>query len=213
MKRTVPLQICFWAGLTMVVQYYVESWRELGQILAEWCNIIAAFGFVLGAASLLVVNGKKIQRRASGWQYNAALLVALLATLGLGLLPRGQGHLPTDEGTAFNWVFQYVYTPLSSTTYSLLAFFIASAAFRAFRAKSVESTLLLVTALIVIVFRVPAGEALLPGVPVGQYVEDIIMGGFSTAGQRAVLLGASIGLISVSLKIILGIERSYLGGD
>lgn len=38
------------------------------------------------------------------------------------------------------------------------------------------------------------------------------MGGFNAAGQRAIMLGASVGLISVSLKILLGIERSYLGG-
>ena len=213
MKRTVPLLITFVTGVLMIVQYYVESWKVVGETLGEWFQIIAAFGYILGAASLLVVNGKKIQRRAEGWGYNVALLVTLVLTLALGFYRDSPDRLPIDEGTAFNWVFRYVYTPLASTTYSLLAFFIASAAFRAFRAKSVESTLLLVTALIVIIFRVPAGEALVPGWDVGSFIDDIIMGGFNTAGQRAVLLGASIGLISVSLKIILGIERSYLGGE
>lgn len=195
MKRTVPLLITFVTGVLMIVQYYVESWKVVGETLGEWFQIIAAFGYILGAASLLVVNGKKIQRRAEGWGYNVALLVTLVVTLALGFYRDSPDHLPIDEGTAFNWVFRYVYTPLASTTYSLLAFFIASAAFRAFRAKSVESTLLLLTALLVIIFRVPAGEALAPGVDVGSFIDDIIMGGFNTAGQRAVLLGASIGLI------------------
>jgi hypothetical protein len=43
-------------------------------------------------------------------------------------------------------------------------------------------------------------------------VEEWIMGTFNTAGQRAIMLGASIGMISVSMKILLGVERSYLGG-
>lgn len=213
MKRTIPLLITFLTGTIMIFQYYLERWNWVGERLAEWFQIITAFAYVLGAVSLLVVNGKKIQRQAAGWYYNLALLLSLVVTLGLGLYTQYPGHTPIEEGTAFDWVFKYVYSPLSSTTYSLLAFFIASAAFRAFKAKSVESTLLLVTALIVIIFRVPAGEALLPGIPVGDLIERIIMGGFNTGGQRAILLGASIGLISVSLKIILGIERSYLGGE
>ena len=213
MRRTVPLFITFLSGTVMIVQYYVASLNWLGEMLAEWFQIIAAFGYVLGAASLLMVNGRRILRLSPGWMYNVALLVGLFGTLVLGLFVREPGHTPIDEGTPFDWVYQYIFSPLSATTYSLLAFFIASAAFRAFRAKSIESTLLLVTAFVVMVFRVPLGEALLPGVDVGQFIDRIIMGAFNTAGQRAVLLGASIGLISVSLKIILGIERSYLGGD
>ncbi|CAN0479024.1 unnamed protein product, partial [Phaeothamnion confervicola] len=137
-KRTVPLFITFLTGVLMIVQYYVESWKVVGETLGEWFQIIAAFGYILGAASLLVVNGKKIQRRAEGWGYNVALLVTLVVTLALGFYRDSPDRLPIDEGTAFNWVFRYVYTPLASTTYSLLAFFTASAAFRAFRAKSVE---------------------------------------------------------------------------
>ena len=212
MKRTIPLFITFASGLLMVVQYYVQRWNWIGDALAVWFQIITAFAYILGAVSMVVVNGKKIQRRSDGWIYNLVLLLALVTTLVAGFYPRPDGKLPTEEGSVFDWIFRFVYSPLSATTYSLLAFFIASAAFRAFKAKSLESTLLLVTALFVIFFRVPAGESLVGSLPVGEFIEQFIMGGFNTAGQRAVQLGASIGLISVSLKIILGVERSYLGG-
>lgn len=230
MKRQGPLIVTFIAGLMMMVQFFLPAWNEWGDRFLTWFNILAAVAYVLGAGSLFVVNGKIIQRRGRDWPYKAVLLLSLAGTLFIGLFWRysheaglmgwlNPSVLPTDEGTWFDFMFQYIYTPLSATMFSLLAFFIASASFRAFRARSIESTLLLVTAFIVMIFRVPLGELIWYHLPVlgnyniGKLIEDFIMNGFNAAGQRAVLLGASIGLISVSLKIMLGIERSYLGGD
>ena len=218
MKREVPLLITFLAGLVMILQFYATPLAWLGDLFNDFYNIILTCAYVLGAGSLLVVNGHKIQKQAPGWGYNLVLLGSLVATLAVGLFVRPPGHLPIDEGTPFDWLFNHVFTPLSAATYSLLAFFIASASFRAFKARSVESTLLLVTAFLVMLFRVPLGEMLWNHTPylgrfdIGLILEDWVMGAFNAAGQRAIMLGASVGLISVSLKILLGIERSYLGG-
>ena len=197
----------------MMVQYYMPRIENWGDIFLKWFGIIAVFAYILGVGSLLMVNGNKIQRGASGWGYNLILIVTFFLTLGFGVF----GGI--DKGTVFDWIFQYVYNPLSATMFSLLSFFIASAAFRAFKAKTVEATLLLGTAFIVMLGRVPIGELMWNAVhldriiPVTDLIDTWIMDGFNAAGQRAILLGASIGLISVSLKILLGIERSYLGGD
>lgn len=223
MKRRVPLLITFLSGLLLIVQYYVVPLNGLGEVLSRWFQAITAFAYILAATSLFLVNGKRIRDRTSGWQYNAILLAALLTTLYLGLFNHYlgfgyPGYRPIDEHTAFSWMFQYIYTPLSATMYSLLAFFIASASFRAFKARSIEATLLLGSAFLVMVFRVPLGEALwqfvgLGGIDISWFIDTFIMKGFNNAGQRAIQVAAAIGLISVSLKIILGVERSYLGGE
>ena len=99
---------------------------------------------------------------------------------------------------------------LQGTMFSLLAFFVASAAYRAFRARSLEATILLGAAVIVMAGRVPLGEYLLPGI--GQ-ISDWIMNVPNTAAQRGILIGVSLGGIAISIKIIFGIERAYLGGS
>ncbi|MDA0975535.1 MAG: hypothetical protein O2927_06170, partial [Planctomycetota bacterium] len=112
--------------------------------------------------------------------------------------------------------------PLTSTMFAMLAFYVASAAFRAFRAKNVEAVLLLGTAFIILLGRTFAGVVLTGWIPAdgafaGLRLENLsvyVMQVFNTAGNRAIIIGIALGIASTSLKILLGIDRSYLGsGD
>jgi hypothetical protein len=97
--------------------------------------------------------------------------------------------------------------------FSLLAFFVASASYRAFRAHSFEATLLLVTAFIVMLGRVPISQQIpVIGKEIAS-ITDWIMTTPNMAGQRAVMIGAALGVVSASLRVMVGIEKSYLGGE
>ena len=109
----------------------------------------------------------------------------------------------------FQFTFEFVYTPLAATIYALLAFYVASAAFRSFRAKNWLATLLLVSAVIVMIGRVPIGGMLWRGFP---WLQEWVMTWPNTAGQRAIQMGAAVGVIASGLRIIFGIERPYLKG-
>ena len=123
-----------------------------------------------------------------------------------------------EGGTPFDWMYTWVLQPLMTTTFALLAFYVASAAFRAFRAKNLEATLLLITALIIL-FRATmfAGAVHVPlpdGSQVGMdRIYAFVMSVFNTAGNRAIMIGIALGIASTSLKVLLGIDRSYLGSD
>jgi hypothetical protein len=228
MKRTIPLIIAAVAGYVMVVAFFVPpmiDWRETAE---EWFNILAAVAMILGGASILGMHLRKISDQTRGWGFSVVTLVGFFGTLYVGLFKIGVPPMQqypdrpwTGEyiahGVPFWWAFQYVIVPITATMFSLLAFYVASAAFRAFRAKNAEAMLLLGTAFIVLLGRSYAGTLLTAWVP-DRYaaltlpgMTDTIMAVFNTAGQRAIMIGIALGIASTSLKILLGIDRSYLG--
>jgi hypothetical protein len=119
-----------------------------------------------------------------------------------------------DNGSSFMEIYRYIFTPLSSTMFALLAFFVASASYRAFRARNKEATLLLISGFLVMLGAVPIGEILsIPGVFSVAEVSDFIMNVPVMSVQSGIMIGVALGVISTSLRLILGIERSHLGGD
>jgi len=113
-----------------------------------------------------------------------------------------------SEPTAKMWVYFKIFAPLQATMFSLLAFYVASATFRAFRARSLESTLLLVAGAVVMLGQVKIGNDLTGGT--AAPVEAFLMDNFVKAAERAIAIGGSLGVLATGLRIVLGLERSYL---
>ncbi|MDP6479476.1 MAG: hypothetical protein QGI75_05475 [Phycisphaerales bacterium] len=290
-KRTIPLFIAALVGVLMVATYFIPYTEQWGAEAMEMFIILAAAAMVLGAGSLLLLNLAKISNRQPGWGYAAITLIAFLGTLIIGLFKIGAMPTATapdnawtapimQDGAPFWWIYQYGLVPLTATMFAMLAFYIASAAFRAFRAKNVEATLLLGTAFIVLLGQVYAGvwltdflpnlESYVASIPaasqdfvlaVGMQIKagvplsDVVVGGVAyadmasehhalaletsnyiggwwyqllnglrlenltqvifdvpqKAGNRAIMIGIALGIVSTSLKVILGVDRSYLG--
>jgi len=131
-----------------------------------------------------------------------------------------KGYILATFASFQDFLFNGVFKAAQSTMFSLLAFFVASASFRAFRIKSKEAGLLMFAAFIVMLGNVPIGNFItniLSKVYLGfvdfSIMKEWIMKYPNSAAQSAIIIGASLGYISASLKIILGVERSYLGGE
>jgi len=221
MRRQIPLIICFICGIAMIIQFFIP--HRASQIVfrraLDWTLVISVFAFVLGIGSLIHVHWVKISRRGDNWQYSLLVFLGLIGMTLVGLI-NGQ------EGKAFLWLYNNIQVPLDATMFSLLAFFMASAAFRAFRARTLEATLLLIAAIIVMFGNAPVGKWLwnqmgviplinklveaIPALP--ENAKDWILDNPNMSSRRAIILGIGLGGISQALRIILGIERSHLGG-
>jgi hypothetical protein len=187
-----------------LVQFFVphQTMQSTYEELVVWLQIIFAFSIVLGITSLVQRHLSKIRRRELDWPYSIITLVSFVGVLVVGIW-KGQ-----EPGTPFAWVYDKLYTPLDATMFALLAFFVASAAYRTFRARTTEATVLLVAALIVMVGRVPLGEMISAKIPL---FTEWLMSVPTMAAKRAIVFGAALGGTATALRIILGIERSHLG--
>ncbi len=260
MKREIPLLISFIAGTLIVISLFVPHppFNKMEETLNSWYIIVSGFTFILGIDSLLLYNWDKIRRKSKDWPFALTVILSFVVTLVWGIVSGVRtGHIFSTNSTFRNYFYLYIYVPLQATMFAILSFFIASAAYRAFRARSLNATLLLITASIIMLGRVPLGNAvLIPvlwiavlliawvvfleikattsastrvgyilmlilmvviAVPLTKFLygnlsaaTDWIMDIPQMAAKRGIMLGLALGGIAVSLRIILGIERSYM---
>lgn len=260
MKRTLPLIITFLSGVFIVVAFFIphEPFGSLEQRMLVWLAILGGFTLLLGIDSLVKHHVRKISRKQKDWFYSAVTLFGFFATIAAGIVTWAKYGTPLEfaslnEIGSFFWVYRWIMVPLQGTMFALLAFFIASAAYRAFRARTLDATLLLIAAILVMIGRltmgvIPAvialavlliaagvyrfflrnpvfgtilvvvgvGVAVLllifptDAVRLAPKVQEWIMSVPQMAARRGILIGITLGAIAMSVRIILGIERTYM---
>jgi len=225
MRREIPLLITMIVGWFMVLDYFFPNAAPVTAELQNWAIIMTALASVLGVANVARINLLKVSRKERDWVYGVILLGGLVIMTVLGTVfpmahslsgsdqPWTVGGLRIDGVAAGSWfdnIYNYAFVPMQGTMFALLAFYIASAAFRSFRIRSMEAGLLAVAAVIVMLGRVPLGGAIWHPLP---DISDWIANVPNLAAKRAILIGAALGAISTGLKVITGIERNFLGGD
>jgi len=213
LKRTLPLIIAFIFGILGITLKYIplQASEDLIQTLTKWITIIFAFAAFMGSYSLLSLHYSRIKRRNEGWGYSVLLYLGFGVMLLFGIYNNGNWVLsPRATGGGVDWLYNYVYNPAQATMFSMLAFFIASAAYRTFRAKTLEAALLLAAAIIVMFGQVPISNLVSDKIPgIAQW----LLAYPNLAVKRAIFFGVCMGMVATSLRIIFGIERSYLGGE
>jgi hypothetical protein len=206
MKRRIPQIICFVFGAIMFAQYFSRHpWARKvnASVLVDYWQIIFAFTLLVGVISFVKITVEQV-KKGEDRPYR------LMSLAGVFVMPAFAMVWGIGAESPFMWVFENVQVPMQATVFSLLAFFVASASYRGFRARSAPAAVLLIAALLTILSR-SSLEAWYPAAlsEFAEWVRDHP----SMSARRAILIGIGLGSLTTSLRVILGIERTWLGRD
>lgn len=207
MKRQLPIFLVFVAGLVMVIQYF--SPHPVSEFVFtyanDWVIVIGILALPIGIFSLLRNTYNKARSDRRERIYSIATFAGFILMVATGIRPESR-----EAGSLHMRFFQHLLVPAQATLFSMLAFYIASAAYRAFRMRTLLAGVLLVTAFVVMLRLIPLPE------PLGTWNSEFvrwILAVPNMAAKRAIIIGVALGAITYSMKILLGIETAYMGRD
>jgi len=239
-RKTIIAIFTFLGGLYFVTEFFWPTNHAANSnpltpyqpLVANIAAVVGSFAIGLGVVSLVQLHSRNISRRRSGWGFSVVLLAAFAAMTVFGLMnayspsvnviPRLPGLWAAQNAHGlFGFLFTGGLSSLTSATFSIIAFYIASAAYRAFRIRSLEATLLMAAALIVMLGSVSFGTWFTHRIPntlpdgsenpwANLRIENIaqwLLLEVNTAAQRGILFGLTLGLLATSLRYWLSLER------
>lgn len=218
------------------VSFYID---DAFGVVTDFTSVLSGFLLGLGIYSLLHVHVKRIVKSHPNWLFSLVLLVSMFAMTIVGywdwISRRGEAGAKLDDPA--NWgaihytkdlMFDGLLQAMDAAMFSVIAFYILSAAYRAFRVRSIEATILLATALIVILSLMGAVEYLWNGMidgitgtepasfannlkltEVSKWLRDTVQG----AAIRGIDFGVGIGALAMGLRLWLSLERGTGGGN
>lgn len=200
--RVIPAAIAIAVGIVTLLTIFfpLPLLKDLHDYFIESTIILTAFALLLGLGNLVLVHFLRIVRRNEpGTGYSIIVLVSAAIVFAIGLIFN-------LSDAPMMWVFNNVYLPLQSAFFALTAFFLATAAYRALRARSIETLLMLIAALIVFIGQTPLLTSVSNDLVL---LKDWVLKVPSEAGVRGILLGVALGTIATGLRLLAGVDRPY----
>ncbi len=206
LKRHIPLAIAMSFGVLTLVALLLPI-PPLSNLLLNWASLLAAVALILGVLNLFAIH---LNRLFSGRNlYSAVLILSMLAVFTLAITDSETVNL-TENGlaTAFEWI----QAPLEAALASLLAFFLLFSGFRLLqRRRNIWSLMFLLTVVFMLISNALMFSTLLPEQVTlwfGQ-IRDTISDVVVIAGMRGILIGVALGTITLSLRVLIGLDRPY----
>ncbi len=170
-------------------------------------QFMTAVMMFMGIANLLRVHGNVVSKKETNWMFSAWLIVVMFAYMIFGMAVG-------NKNATYRWFYDGIIAPVNATMYALVAFYLTSASFKAFRARTVEAAIMMVCAAWVMLSNVPIGDLIYPSTAwLGGMagVRDWIVGVPNSAVSRAIGVGIFLGGFASNLRIFLGLEKRHLG--
>jgi hypothetical protein len=193
-------------GKTNFLTPYLKSFAEI-------VTVLQGFALGIGVYSIVTIHLRNVVRRRPSW-YNSVVLLASILFMAVPYIRRVTNPNRYNEGL-YTLAFDGAYNSLNATMFSVVAFYIVSAAYRAFRLRSKEATILLVSAALIMLGQVALGQAATSWIPnqglaANLRVENLanwIMTKVNSPAIQAVEFGIGIGTLATALRLWLSLER------
>jgi hypothetical protein len=171
-------------------------------VVRSMAVILGGFALTLAAISLTIHHSKRVIERTPGyWYFSVITIVSLWGMTFAGLISQ-----PIGTGAVFTWIFDWFYSQVDRAMFATMAFWIAGAAYRAFKIRSVESTILIVTAVVVLLANASVTETFTPLFTSARtWLFDIPNRG----AYRGILISAALGTVALSVRVLMGKERPW----
>ncbi len=209
--RIVLTVITLSTGIIVLLSFIVDSpsLRSFRGVLAEWALIVVAFALILGVFNVLNVHLRRIKGRNAIYSLTligAFLVVFIPGITSAGLVPTEWARFVGPNGVIVSSIYRYVQRPVQATLFSLMAFFVATAAWRAFRIHSAASLVMFISAVLVLLGSVYLDIGVWDTV---VEIKNWVLAVPVMAGTRGILLGIALGTIVTGIRFLLGVERPY----
>lgn len=204
--------IIFALGFFYAFVYYVRVSEPVDlqatsdQLFAYLTSMLNA-AFAIGIINLTRLHLNIVKKKRPAWRYSIVLLVgmfgmAIVSMISSPFAVDPQSAVIPQSVVAFVtpiWEFLYykVLVSVNGTIFALLAFFIASAAYRAFKLRTFDSSILLIAGLLVVIGQAPISDLIWPGF---SAIRVWILAYPNTAGQRGILICAALGILAFSVR-------------
>ncbi len=232
-RRWIIATCVFLAGLFWATEFFFPTGTfgypegqnfltpRISDTITPMTNVMAGLLLGLGVYSLLRVHGSRIRKRGENWVFSFVLLLCIPVMAFIVLQYRSPDNpysAPQFFQDAHKLLFENMFAQMEAAMFSMIAFFIMSAAYRAFRLRSIEASILMLCALIVFLGLLPLGQFLTSFIPADTLVGSLrlenvaqwLLTVINTPALRAVEFGIGVGLLAMSLRIWLNLERGAL---
>lgn len=227
-KKWLTIICTFVAGLFFMLEFFIPGTTPdpttggSQNFITPWIDPVSDFIMYTGAwtlgmgiISLSLVHGRRLLKRQQGWHNSLAFFIAMIGIVIAGFITSVGTKGPQGARVVYDSLYSGLLINLDSAMFALLAFYIASAAYRAFRVRTIEAGLLMFAALIVMLGLVDFGVWITGWIPDSSplaflhldRVSQFILSWVNMPAYRAVIIGVSVGSLAMALRLWLSLER------
>jgi len=208
LKSPVSTAVAIGVGIIVLTGYFIPSFINIRFILLRAGLVLAAVALLVGIINLITVHIKKLGADSENSGYSLILVIALLATLIIGIIDMVQTYLvgkPNFQMTS--WIFTNIQLPIETSLLAVTAVSLTYAAASILRKRTdLFSIVFFLVVLLVLLGSFSIPPATLPFL---HGIRDWILRVPALGGARGLLLGIALGTITTGIRVLIGTDRPY----